>query len=521
MSNALIEALQRPTLFDHPVDSFELIETHISWVLLTGAYAYKIKKPVDFGFLNFSSLEARKRFCEAEVSLNKRLAPEIYDCVIPLFGDESTPTLNGPGEPFEYMVRMHQFPRGQLLSELQERKELTIDHIDRLGEILANFHADIEIAAADSDFGTATQVMAPVSQNFEQIRPLLADNTDDLRQLDLLQGWAEDSYQRLTPVIEQRKTAGFTRACHGDVHLGNITLFNEQVVLFDCIEFNEEFRWTDTCADIAFLIMDLEARGEEKLANHCLNRYLEISGDYQSLALLNFYKSYRAMVRAKVSLFMMQGVDDSEKSRLLAEYRKYADLAEHYTSVPFRFASITHGLSGSGKSTTGDKLIDGLRIIRVRSDVERKRLYGLAPEASSESELNANIYTPQANEHTYTRLTELCVEILSYGFSVVVDATYLKQHQRQQIHDAVEELGAPFLILSCEAELENIRQWIKTRAEQGGDPSEANLEVLDQQLKSSEPLTEQELQYRKLVKTDDKDSVDSLVERIQQRFGHP
>ncbi|WP_426415879.1 AAA family ATPase [Aestuariirhabdus sp. LZHN29] len=518
MSNPLIEALSRPALFDHPVDSFELIETHISWVLLTGPYAYKIKKPVDFGFLNFTSLSARKAFCEAEVSLNRRLAPEIYDTVLPLYGSAQSPSFQASGEPFEYVVRMHQFPTGQLLSELHERGELNVGHIDRLGEILAHFHADIEIAAPTSEFGTPAQVMAPVSQNFEQIRPLLGDNTNDLRQLDLLQGWAEDSFQRLNELFSQRKAQGFIRACHGDAHLGNITLFNQQVTLFDCIEFNEAFRWTDVCADTAFLIMDLEARGEPQLANHCLNRYLEISGDYQSLALLNFYKSYRAMVRAKVSLFMMQGADASGREALLAEYRKYAELAESYTCVPFRFAAITHGLSGSGKSTAGNKLIDGLRIIRVRSDVERKRLFGLAPEASSESELNANIYSTEATQQTYDHLTGLCVEILSYGFSVVVDATYLKQHQRQQIHDAVEEQGVPFLILSCEAELDNIRRWIQTRADEGGDASEANLDVLEQQLKSSEPLTEQEMHYRKLVKTDDQDSVDSLVARIRQRF---
>ncbi|RRJ82241.1 AAA family ATPase [Aestuariirhabdus litorea] len=518
MSNPLIEALSRPSLFDHPVDSFELIETHISWVLLTGPYAYKIKKPVDFGFLNFTSLEARKTYCEAEVELNRRLAPNIYDCVLPLYGTAEAPSFNPGGEPFEYLVRMHQFPKGQLLSQLQERGELSLEQIDQLGKILADFHASIEVAAPDSDYGTPDQVMAPISQNFEQVRPLLGEDTQALRQLELLQGWAEDSFQRLHPLLTQRKEQGFIRACHGDVHLGNITLFNDQVTLFDCIEFNESFRWTDTCADIAFLIMDLEARGEPQLANHCLNRYLEISGDYQSLALLSFYKAYRAMVRAKVSLFMMQGADEAGREALLREYHKYAELAESYTCVPFRFAAITHGLSGSGKSTASSKLIDGLRIIRVRSDVERKRLFGLAPDASSDSELNANIYTPEASQRTYDHLTQLCTEILGYGFSVVVDATYLKQQQRQQIHDAVEELGVPFLILSCEAELDNIRQWIRERAAQGGDPSEANLDVLEQQLKSSEPLTEQERLYRKLVKTDDKDSVDSLVARIHQRF---
>ena len=260
MSQTLIAALQNPALYPHPVEQVRVIETHISWVLLTGQYAYKIKKPVNFGFLDFTDLAARKHFCEEELRLNQRLTEGLYLEVLPITGSEAAPQLGGEGPAIEYALKCREFPQNALLSEVQTRGELSSEHIDALAKQIAGFHLRTPQVPQDNPLGSAEAVMAPVRQNFEQIRPLLSDKAD-LLQLDALEAWAESSYDRLEALLQARKANGFIRECHGDIHLGNAALIDGQVVLFDCIEFNEPFRFTDVCADYAFLAMDLEDRG--------------------------------------------------------------------------------------------------------------------------------------------------------------------------------------------------------------------------------------------------------------------
>ena len=304
MSQALIAALQDPSRYPHPVDGFRVIETHISWVILTGPYAYKIKKPVDFGFLDFTTLEARRHFCEQELRLNQRLAPDLYLEVLPVTGSADAPVLGGSGEPIEYVLRMREFPQAQLLAQVQARGELQDSHIDAMAEQIARFHRETPCVADDHPLNSPEAVVAPMRQNFEQIRPLLGD-AQDLRQLDALEAWTEASIARLQPLRQARCRKGFIRECHGDRHLGNATLLDGRVVLFDCIEFNEPFRLIDIASDAAFLAMDLEDRGLRSQARRFLNGWLEHSGDYDALPLLNLYKAYRALVRAKVSLFRL------------------------------------------------------------------------------------------------------------------------------------------------------------------------------------------------------------------------
>lgn len=309
MSQALIAALQNSAVFPHPTEGVRVIETHISWVILTGTYAYKIKKPVDFGFLNFTNLASRKHFCEEELRLNQRMAPDLYLEVLPISGSPDAPEIDGTGEPFEYALKMREFPQTQLLAELQARGELTDAHIDALAEQIAHFHQSTPQVPAGHTLSSADAIVAPMRQNFEQIRPLLSEAAD-LRQLDALEDWTETSIQRLRPLLEQRCQQGFVRECHGDLHLGNATLIDGNVVLFDCIEFNEPFRLIDIASDAAFLAMDLEDRDLKCQARRFLNGWLEHTGDYAALALLNLYKAYRALVRAKVSLFRLYQEQD-------------------------------------------------------------------------------------------------------------------------------------------------------------------------------------------------------------------
>lgn len=517
MSQALIAALQNPALFAHPVKEFQVIETHISWVLLTGEYAYKIKKPMNFGFLDFTELSGRAHFCAEELRLNQRLTDDLYLEVLPITGSVEAPQLGGDGAPIEYALKMRQFPQNQMLSTLQANGELTAAHIDQMARQIAQFHLAAPKVAVEHPLGTPDSVMAPVEQNFEQIRPFLSDKAD-LVQLDALQAWARSSFDRLHGLFETRKAEGFIRECHGDIHLGNATLIDGKVVIFDCIEFNEPFRLTDVYADTAFLAMDLEDRGLKSLARRFISQYLEITGDYAGLELLNFYKAYRALVRAKVALFSMPAdADGVQRATTLRQYRNYANLAESYSAIPSRLLAITHGVSAVGKSHVAMRMVEALGAIRLRSDVERKRLFGEQAEQAA-GQLQQGIYADDASQKTYQHLHQLAGTILRAGFPVVIDATYLKQAQRQAAADVASETGVPFLILDCNAPDAVIASWLAQRQADQNDPSDATLEVVAAQQASRDPLTGDELLKAKRVETNESGSLDELVKQIRQRL---
>jgi len=516
VSQTLIAALQNPALYPHPVETFEVIETHISWVILTGPFAYKIKKPVDFGFLNFTTLDARKHFCEEELRLNQRLTDNLYLDVIPVTGSEAEPQLAGEGSPVEYLLKMRQFPQGQLLDKVQARGELTAQHIDALAEQIARFHQATPPVEKNHPLRSAESIVAPLRQNFEQIRPLLSDKAD-LLQLDALEAWTESSFTRLEPLLTARAGNGSIRECHGDIHLGNATLLDGKVVLFDCIEFNEPFRLIDIASDAAFLAMDLEDRGLRPLARRFINGWLEATGDYQALDLLNLYKSYRALVRAKVSLFRLgQEQDPVQRAVILRQYRRYANLAEGYSGIPSRFLFVTHGVSAVGKSQVAMRLVEAFGAIRLRSDVERKRLH--ASTGAQTAAVGAGIYDEQATQATYQRLHQLADRALHAGFPVVIDATYLRSAQRKAAWQIAEETGVPFLILDCQAPEQVIAGWLELRRKEGSDPSDATLEVIQAQQASREALDATEQSLSKRVDTNDAASLDSLVEQIRQRL---
>lgn len=512
MTAELIASLQNPSLYDHPVEQFQVIETHISWVILTGPYAYKIKKPMDFGFLNFKQLADRQFFCQEELRLNQRLTKDIYLEVLPITGTLLEPMISGDGEPIEYMLKMRQFPQSQLLSQLQFHGELTAEHIDQLSKQIAEFHMSTPVVAADNELGSPEMVMAPVKQNFEQIRAMLPADEAGYNQLDELEAWAHSCYERLEPLLSERKAKGFIRECHGDIHLNNAAILDGKVVIFDCIEFNEPFRFTDVTADIAFLIMDLEDRKLNTFANRLLNNYLEETGDYQSLLLMNFYKAYRAMVRAKVALFSLgQTTDKKAQEAILEQYYNYANLAERYTLLPPRYLLITNGISAVGKSYVSSKVVERFGSIRVRSDRERKRLLG--------GEIGQkNLYSPEASIATYNRLCQLAKECLQAGYGVILDAAYLKQRERAKAKLVAEDAGVPFLIIECQAPLEVIKENLLIRMQKGNDPSDATLEVVRNQLQWLEPISNDERSMTVTVEPKEEESIEHLIEFINHYF---
>ncbi len=515
----LILALQNPELYDHPVDGFQVIETHISQVILAGDYAYKIKKPVDFGFLDFSSLERRKHFCEEELRLNRRLAKDLYLEVLAITGTPDKPVIGGSGQAFEYMIRMRRFHQDQLFDRLQENGELAPELLTSLARQVAEFHEQLPPVAEDKPLGTPEAVYAAMLENFEQIRPLLNDR-ELLVQLDNLEDWTRTTFERQQDLIARRRAEGMVRECHGDLHLANICCFDDQVTVFDCIEFNEPFRWIDVINDLAFLLMDLESRNEFRLANLVLNTYLEYRDDFDALPLLPLYKAYRALVRAKIALFTLgnPSLSEPEKSALMQQYRDYARLAESYSQIPNHYLLATTGLSASGKTCVSAAMSGELGLIRLRSDVERKRLHGLGPLDSSRSPMGGNLYTEEATEKTYQRLANLAEKLLAAGLSVIVDAASLKQKERQLFIDVAEGQGVPFALLHCEAPEDLRRAWIRKRK---GDASEATEELLDAQMTWFEPLTDEEKVHTIHLHTDQPHVAEAVADRIRQHLGLP
>jgi aminoglycoside phosphotransferase family enzyme/predicted kinase len=490
----LFAALSNPACYPHPVSGVRVLETHISWILLTGEYAYKIKKPVYLGFLNFSTLGLRRHYCEEELRLNRRLAPELYLGLVEIRGTPQAPRVGGDGPVLEYAIKMREFPQASLASRALAHGSFDASHVDALATVIAEFHARAPLARAHEGFGTPEAVLSAALQNFEQMLPLARAAPDD-RTLRALRHWTEREFASRRGAFATRKHQGFVRECHGDLHLGNIVVLDGRPVPFDCIEFNDNLRWIDVMNEAAFLAMDLEDRGRRDLRWRFLNRYLEATGDYAGLAVLPFYLVYRALVRAKVHLMRsrQRGLRRTEKARLARAFQDYLRLAGRLAAPEPVALILAHGPSGCGKTTLTQPLVETLGAVRLRSDLERKRLHGLTPLSSSGSGLGSGIYTAEATAATYRRLGELARDVLRAGFSVVVDAAFLGRPERDAFRAIAEALHAPFLILDFHAPPEVLRARIAERLARADDASEADLAVLEHQFAMREPLTPAEM----------------------------
>lgn len=486
-SNTLIAGLLQPAAYAHPVRDIELIETHISWVILTGDVVYKIKKPVDLGFLDFSTLEKRRHCCAEEVRLNRRLAPDLYLDMVAITGTPARPRPGGDGPAIEYAVRMVQFPQQAQFDRMLAEGRLTAAQLDAVARLVADFHRDADVAGPDSTYGDPGTVLQPVVENFRQVRERIGGDAPALAQVDALERWSRETFARLRAVIAQRKAGGFVRECHGDLHLRNLAWLDGRPLAFDCIEFNPALRWIDVISEVAFLVMDLQDHDQAGLARRFLNAYLEHGGDYAGVRVLPFYLAYRAMVRAKVEAIraLQPGVAAGERTAELAAFHGYLDLAESYTRPGRPVLLVTRGLSASGKTTLSQPLLEALGALRIRSDVERKRLYGLPAQADARAAAGQGIYTPAAGERTYARLAELAGTVLASGFPVIVDAACLKTEQLARFRALATEREVPYVILEFHAPADVLRARIVQR-EKGA--SDADLAVLEHQLEGWQPL---------------------------------
>lgn len=479
----LVQALTDPGRYPHEVERVEVLQTHISSVLLAGGFAYKIKKPYDLGFLDFTTLAARRHYCEEELRLNRRFSPDLYLEVVPIAGSHEAPELGGNGPAIEYAVKMRRFPPGSLLPEVMARGELAPEQIDALARDVAALHARIPVAESGMPWGDPAAIHAHARQNFDQIRPLLVTQAHK-EALNALMRWTEAEFERLGPVFAARRRTGFVRECHGDMHAGNMVVIDGRIRLFDCIEFNESFRWIDVMSEVAFFVMDMASQGRPDLGWRFLNVYLEETGDYAGLSVLRYYLVFRAVVRAKVALMgaNQPGVGERERLGGWRSYEHYMELARRFFSPTPPLLLVMHGLSGSGKSTVAARLAEHLGAVRIRSDVERKRLFGLRP---LERSTGRDIYTPEATARTYGRLHELAPAVLAAGFTAILDATYLRRAERDAARAAAD--GHPVFLLACEAAPQTLRQRVAARHAAAADAAEADLRVLEMQMQRVEP----------------------------------
>ncbi len=488
---ALVERLRQQAEREQAGD-VELLETHISFVLLAGEHAYKIKKPLNLGFLDFTALAARRHFCDEELRLNRRLAPSVYLDVVPVTVEDGEPRLGGAGEAAEYAVRMRRFPQQALLDRVAAAGGLD-ERVDALAEQVAAFHARVPAAGADVLFGEPFEVVAPAAENFVQLLVLCADPERHAR-LERLKAWTEAEAGRLNPVFRERKRAGRVREGHGDLHLGNMALVDGGIVIFDCIEFEPSLRWVDVMSEVAFLAMDLYRRGLPGLARRFLNAYLEATGDYGGVAVLRFYLVYRAMVRAKIAAIRARqgGVGEGDAAAMERECEGYLRLAEGFIAADPPMLLLMCGVSASGKSRFSRRLLPLVDAIRVRSDVERKRMHGLAALDRSGSGIDGGLYTQDATRAVYDRVAALCRQVLDAGWLAIADATFLKRWQRERLRREARGAGVRCAILEFGAAESVLRERIERRLKKADNASEADLEVLARQLAGREPLGDDE-----------------------------
>jgi aminoglycoside phosphotransferase family enzyme/predicted kinase len=492
----LIEGMLQPGFYPHPVRvPVELIQTHISFVLLTGDYVYKVKKPVNLGFLDYSTLGKRQYFCERELQMNQLGAPGLYLEAVPVTRAGDGFELGGEGEPVEYAVKMRQFPQDSLFVNMLEGGGLTEKHLEELGRVVAKFHTEAPVSEWILTFGEVSQIRKTVEQNYELSKkyiggPQTREQFEETKQYTD-KFFAQRQEQFLSRIQNER-----IRGCHGDLHLRNIALWGDEILLFDCIEFNEYFRFVDVMYDIGFTVMDLQGRGRGDLANAFLNTYLEHTGDWEGLQVLPLYLTRQAYVRAKVSSLLLDdaGVSAEDKEKAHQTAAHYYRLAWQYTQPRTGELILMSGLSGSGKSTVARKLARRQGAIHIRSDAVRKHLAGIPLNQRG----GEDIYTSEMTQRTYDRLLQLGVMLAEEGWRVILDAKYDRQSLRRDAIALAQRSQLPLQILHCTAPVEVLRDRLHRRT---GDIADATADLLAAQQAGAEPFTEAEQVYVRTVDT--------------------
>ncbi|MDJ0568014.1 MAG: AAA family ATPase [Pleurocapsa sp. MO_192.B19] len=492
----LIVQMQQPGFYPHAVvEEIELVQTHASYVFLTGNYAYKLKKNVNFGFLDYSTLAKRKYFLAMELQLNKKIAPELYLEVIPISDCHNNFVLGNSDNIVEYTLKMLQFPQKNLFSSLLEAGKLSSHHLVELGKIVAQFHNRAETNNYINNFGTVDNIRAAFEENYQQSQKYI-DIVQTREQFEATKAYTDAFFSDRQDLFRTRVKERKIKECHGDLHLKNICLWQNKIQLFDRIEFNESFRFVDTMYDVAFIVMDLSARKQLDLANAFLNSYLEYTGDWLGLLVLPLYLSRQAYVRAKVNSFLLEDLQISEADKREAKKiaSDYYRQAYQYTQSKCGSLILMSGLSGSGKSTVARHIAINEGAIQIRSDAVRKHLAGIPLDESGPD----SIYSAQMTQKTYDRLLELGITLAKTGYTVILDAKYDRLALRQPAISGAEDNNIPLKIIQCTAPQAVLCDRLNKRQ---NDISDATADLIASQQKDAEAFTTAEQAYLTTVDT--------------------
>lgn len=500
-----------PSSFPFAVKHFEVVQTHISYVFITDTVVYKIKKPVNFGFIDYTTLEKRKHFCEKEVILNKRLCPDLYLGVVPLVKKGEQYKFEDEGEVVEYAVKMLRLPEEGMMVRLLKENKLEQRHIDLIISTLVPFYKTAETGEEINRYGDIEIIRFNTEENFEQTKDFVGTAISEDKYLWII-NYTRKFIEENQGLFKKRIDEGYIREGHGDLYSANICFEDlKKVYIFDCIEFNERFRCGDVCSDLAFLAMDLDFHRLRDLSNYLIEEYTKKSGDQDLKKLLNFYKGYRAYVRGKIGCFTYTSKEVEERVRqeALESAKRYFDLAYHYTEgVPKVIVFL--GLSGTGKSFLSQNLIKIRPAFYISSDVMRKTLLGLEVDKHYYAEFEKGIYSPEITDRTYQKIIELAREEVSYGRDVVLDATFRESKHRGQLKEALKDIKAKFYWIWCYAEDEVVRERLIKRKDE--TTSDALWEIYQAQKTSFDPPTE----CHPILKLDTSKALDVLLEEIQK-----
>ncbi len=464
----------------------KMLQTHCSIVFLTGDYAYKMKKIVDFGFLDYSTLEKRHHFLKAELEMNRAIAPDLYIEVLPIYQQDDNFNWHGEGEIIEYVLKMNQFPQENLLINVYESGNLTTQQMKELGKLVAQFHQNTPTNEYITSFGTPEKIAESITQNYQQTLKYIGI-AQNQTQYEQTRAFTDNFLIQHRDILEKRQINGKIRECHGDLHLKNICIWQDRIQLFDRIEFNEPFRFVDVMYDVAFAVMDLDSKGEKAFANVFLNTYLEETGDWEGLQVLPLYLSRQGYVRAKVTSFLLddKAISEAEKAQAKATASAYYHLAWQYTQPKKGKIIMMSGLSGAGKTTVASKKATELNAIHIRTDAVRKHLANIPLQTKGEE----TIYSQAMTAKTYQKLLDLAKILTPQGFTVILDGKFDRTLMRKPVLDFALNNNIDLEIIYCQAPLEVLRDRILQR---DNDISDATPELLTQQQAQWEGFTEAE-----------------------------
>ncbi|MBI2836293.1 MAG: AAA family ATPase [Chloroflexi bacterium] len=484
----IAEALLDPAAYPEKPERVELVQTQMSFVFLTGDFVYKVKKPVNLGYLDYTTIEKRRYFCQREVELNRRLCPDTYLGVVPLVRRRKRIVIGGRGEAIEYAVKMRQLPQDRMLNVLLAADQVTPDMISQVAQRLAEFHEKAETGAVIRTFGNLFTIKTNTDENFRQTGKYIGVTIPQNRyeRIKYFNGQFLKSEDFL---LEQRVSRDRIRDCHGDLHAAHVC-FTDGICIYDCIEFNDRFRYGDVASEVAFLAMDLDHYGRADLSRSFVTAYVDSSGDTELTRLLGFYKCYRAYVRGKVESFKLDDpyISEADKKEVRESAASYFDLAGFYTrSNPALF--ITVGLVGTGKSVLARALASRTGAVVVSSDVVRKQLAAVPSTEHHFEQFDAGIYSPDFTRRTYDTMFAEAGGILSEGASVILDASFIRSQERQKAKELAQKMGADFFVIECTLSEEQVRQRLTQRLEEG-TVSDGRWEIYEPQKKSFEPVVE-------------------------------